>query len=105
MSQVKISELPEPGAVQGANERADEIMRVWIVDRRELATTFPPQLYGEDVWKWGRLLANIARYVAEAHAKEAGTSREDALAAIAVNFDEEVRRGGSGGAIMATRER
>jgi hypothetical protein len=105
MSGVKISELPEPGAVRGAQERADEILRVWIVDRQELATTFPPMLYGDDIWKWGRLLANIARYAAEAHAKETGTSREEALAAIAVNFDEEVRRNGGGGAIVATRER
>jgi hypothetical protein len=97
--------LPIPTAAIQSKERADEVLRVWIVDRRELATTFPPEPYGEDVWKWGRLLANIARYVAEARARETGSSREDSLSAIAVNFDEEVRQARAMGTVMATRER
>lgn len=87
-------ELPRPSAVDAAGQ-ADEVLRVWIVERQELAAIFPPDLYGEDVWKWGRLLANIARYVAHAHAARTGAAEADVLAAIRLNIDEEIASGGS----------
>lgn len=86
--------LPPPRAAEGA-ALADEVLSVWIVDRQELAATFPPRLYGEDVWKWGRLLANVARYVAHAHAQSTGSAHDDVIDAIRLNFDEEIRRGGA----------
>ncbi|MDX2232950.1 MAG: DUF5076 domain-containing protein [Hyphomonadaceae bacterium] len=86
--------LPPPRAAETAAE-ADEVLRVWIVDRQEVAAIFPPGLYGEDVWKWGRLLANVARYIAHAHAHRHGVSEAEVLAAIRVNIDEEIANGGS----------
>lgn len=83
--------LPVPAAVAPATD-ATEILRVWIVNSEQLATVFPPNLYGEDIWKWGRLLANIARYVANSHAQLQDVSEADALEALRVNFDEELRR-------------
>ena len=87
-----LNPLPPPQGVQSAETSADEILRLWIIDRKDLAATFPPALYGEDVWKWGRLLANVARYAAQAHAARTGVAYEEALNAIRVNFDEEARR-------------
>lgn len=87
------NELPPPRAAANAAS-ADEILSVWILDRQEIAATFPPDLYGEDVWKWGRLLANVARYVAHAHAQRTGVTHAEAVEAIRLNFDEEVRSGG-----------
>jgi hypothetical protein len=98
------NELPTPKGIAAAAQSADEVLRVWIIDRRELATVFPPGLYGDDVWKWGRLLANLARYVADAHARETGVSRDEALHAIALNFSEEINRDGDA-IVSSTRER
>lgn len=94
-----VSALAAPAGVETAKERADEILRLWIVDRSELAATFPADLYGDDVWKWGRLLANLARYVAHADARTRGISEAEALEAIRLNFDEEIKAPGqiSGG--------
>lgn len=90
--------LPAPRAAQRAQDAA-EILRVWIVNKEELATVFPPDLYGEDVWKWGRLLANIARYAANSHAQLRSIPEAEALEAIRMNFDEEVRRDAPLGAL------
>lgn len=87
-------ELPVPKAAALAEGGAEEILSVWIVNRQELATVFPPDLYGEDVWKWGQVLANVSRYVADAYAKQTGASAADALEAIRVNFDEALRGAG-----------
>lgn len=84
----------QPPRAAAAAEQADEILSVWIVDRRELAATFPPAIYGEDVWKWGSLLASVGRYVAHAHAVRTGGTYADAVEAIRLNFDEEIRSGG-----------
>jgi len=83
--------LPAPRAAATALDAA-EILRVWILNKEELATVFPPDLYGEDIWKWGRLLANIARYAANSHAQLRNVPEAEALEAIRMNFDEEVRR-------------
>jgi hypothetical protein len=88
------NDLPRPRAVETASE-ADEVLRVWIVERQEVAAIFPPNLYGEDVWKWGRLIANVARYIAHAHAQQNGLNEAEVLAAIRVNIDEEIASGGS----------
>lgn len=97
--------LNPPAAVQTARERADEILRLWIVDRAELSATFPAGLYGEDVWKWGRVLANLARYIARAEAQASGTAEAEILEALRVNFDEEVRRPGEiQGGVHAKRD-
>lgn len=85
--------LPEPKAATLAEDGAEEILSVWIVNRQELASVFPPDLYGEDVWKWGAVLANVARYVSDAYAKQTGASQAEALEAIRVNFDEALRGG------------
>ena len=85
-------ELPIPKAAALAELGAEEILSVWIVNRQELASVFPPGLYGEDVWKWGHVLANVGRYLADAYAKQTGTPQSDALEAIRVNFDEALRR-------------
>jgi len=87
-------ELPVPKAAALAEGGAEEILSVWIVNRQELATVFPPDLYGEDVWKWGAVLANVGRYVANAYAKQTGTPEAEALEAIRVHFDEALRSGG-----------
>jgi hypothetical protein len=101
----RIRQLAPPAGVAQSREQADEILRLWIIDRAELAATFPADLYGEDVWKWGRVLANLARYVARADAQTRGISETEALEAIRVNFDEEVRAPGKvQGAIRASRE-
>ncbi len=92
--------LPAPRATETARDAA-EILRVWIVNKEELATVFPPDLYGEDIWKWGRLLANIARYAANSHAGLRGIPEAEALEAIRMNFDEEVRRGPPPGGIVS----
>jgi hypothetical protein len=84
--------LPPPHGVSEAQTSADEVLRLWIIDRKDLAATFPPGLYGEDVWKWGRLLANVARYVAQAHGARTGEDVGDVLDAIRLNFDEEAKR-------------
>jgi len=86
-------ELPVPQAAALAEAGAEEILSVWIVNREELASVFPPDLYGEDVWKWGQVLANVSRYVANAYAKQTGTSEAEALEAIRVNYDEALRGG------------
>lgn len=91
MTTPPIRELPKPAAVPQAQSGADQVLSVWIVDQKELAAVFPPQLYGEDVWKWGRLLALVARYVAHAHAQGGQISRDEALEAIRLNFDEALR--------------
>ena len=87
-------ELPAPSATKSASD-AEEVLRVWIVDRKDLAMTFPPGLYGEDVWKWGRLFAHAARYIAHAHAQETGQSEAEALAVIRLNIDDELASGDS----------
>jgi len=91
---VTANRLPPPRAAEAA-ALADEILSVWIVDRQELAATLPPGLYGEDVWKWGKLLASVGRYVAHAHAERTGGTYADAVEAIRLNFDEEIGRGGA----------
>ncbi|MBU6408520.1 MAG: DUF5076 domain-containing protein [Alphaproteobacteria bacterium] len=91
MTNPSIRELPKPAAVPQAKAGADQVLSVWIVDQTELAAVFPPQLYGEDVWKWGRLLALVARYVAHAHAQGGQSNRDDAIEAIRLNFDEALR--------------
>ncbi|MBI1250070.1 MAG: DUF5076 domain-containing protein [Alphaproteobacteria bacterium] len=88
-----IRALPPPDAVKAAEASAEEVLRLWIIDRRELAATFPPDLYGADVWKWGRLLANVARYAAQAHAARTGEAYDETLEAIRFHFDAEARRG------------
>jgi Domain of unknown function (DUF5076) len=88
-----VKELPVPKAASLAEHGAEEILSVWIVNKQELASVFPPDLYGEDVWKWGQVLANVARYVANAYAKQSGTPETEALEAIRVNFDEALRSG------------
>lgn len=96
--------LAAPRATETAQESI-EILRLWIVNRQELAATFPVELYGDDVWKWGRLLANLARYVANADAQQRGVSQADSLEAIRLNFDQEVRAGGDVlGEIRAAKE-
>jgi Domain of unknown function (DUF5076) len=87
-------ELPIPKAAALAEQGAEEILSVWIVNRQELASVFPPDLYGEDVWKWGRLLANVGRYVADAYAKQTGAPQTEVLEAIRINFDEALREAG-----------
>jgi hypothetical protein len=100
----RVRELKPPGAVGGARAQADEILRLWIVDRAELAATFPADLYGDDVWKWGRVLANLARYIAKADADRRGVSEAEVLEALRLNFDEEVKAGGAAqGAVRAMR--
>lgn len=91
---MSVNELRKPRAVDAA-QQADEVLRVWIVNRQELAATFPPGLYGEDVWKWGRLFANLARYIAHAHAAQTGASEAEILQVIRINIDEEIANGGS----------
>lgn len=93
-------ELPRPRAIDTAID-SNEILSVWIVNKEELATVFPPNLYGEDVWKWGRLLANIARYAANAHADMHGIPEAEALEAIRTNFDEDMRNGPKPGDITS----
>lgn len=93
MSVAGPKELPVPKAAALAEAGAEEILSVWIVNREELASVFPPDLYGEDVWKWGQVLANVSRYVANAYAKQTGTSEAEALEAIRVNYDEALRGG------------
>lgn len=100
-----IHPLAAPAAVTSAQERADEILRLWIVDRKELAVTFPADLYGEDIWKWGRVLANIARYLAHAEAQRRGVPFDEALEAVRLNFDQEIRSSGQIiGDLQATKE-
>ena len=94
------NELRKPRATDTAGS-ADEILRVWIINKEELAAVFPPDLYGEDIWKWGRLLANIARYAANAHAGLRGIPEAEALEAIRMNFDEEVRNGSPPGGVVS----
>lgn len=90
--------LPRPRAVQAA-AHAEEVLQVWIVDGQEIAAAFPVDLYGEDVWKWGRLLAGVARYVAHAHAARHGLPEGEVLAALRLNIDEEIAgRGSAAGA-------
>ena len=84
-------ELPVPKAAALAEDGAEEILSVWIVNKQELATVFPPDLYGEDVWKWGQVLAKVARYVANAYAKQTGAPEAEALEAIRVHVDEALR--------------
>ncbi len=91
MTTPPIRELPKPAAVPQAQASADQVLSVWIVDQKELAAVFPPGLYGDDVWKWGRLLALVARYVAHAHARGGMSDQNDALEAIRLNFDEAMR--------------
>ncbi len=95
MTTPPIRELPKPAAVPQAQAGADQVLSVWIVDQKELAAVFPPQLYGDDVWKWGRLLALVARYVAHAHAQGGQISRDEAIEAIRLNFDEALRSFGA----------
>jgi hypothetical protein len=99
---MSVNDLPRPRATETAAE-ADEVLRVWIVDRQELAAIFPPNLYGEDVWKWGRLLAGVARYIAHAHAQRNGLSETEVVNALRVNIDEEIQRGGSAGPAAGPR--
>lgn len=96
MTTPPIRELPHPDAVPNAEISADQILSVWIVDQRELAAVFPPGLYGDDVWKWGRLLGVVGRYLAHAHARAQGASEADALEAIRLNFDEALRNAQGG---------
>jgi hypothetical protein len=100
-----IRPLNPPTGVGDARERADEILRLWIVDRAELAATFPTGLYGGDVWKWGRVLANLARYIARAEAQAGVATEAEILDVLRVNFDEEVRRTGEMfGGVQARRD-
>jgi hypothetical protein len=87
----RVRKLPVPRAATLAEDGAEEILSVWIVNRQELASVFPPDLYGEDVWKWGHVLANVGRYVADAYAKQTGAPAGEVLEAIRVNFDEALR--------------
>jgi Domain of unknown function (DUF5076) len=91
MTTPPIRELPHPASVPKAQASADQVLSVWIVDQKELAAVFPPGLYGEDVWKWGRLLALVARYVAHAHGRGGSADPNDVLEAIRLNFDEAMR--------------
>ena len=91
MSTPPIRELPKPASVPKAQASADQVLSVWIVDQKELAAVFPPGLYGDDVWKWGRMLALVARYVAHAHARSGESDQADVLEAIRLNFDEAMR--------------
>jgi hypothetical protein len=91
MTTPPIRELPKPASVPKAQASADQVLSVWIVDQKELAAVFPPGLYGEDVYKWGRMLALVARYVAHAHARAGASDHNDALEAIRLNFDEAMR--------------
>jgi Domain of unknown function (DUF5076) len=90
----KARELPIPKAAALAELGAEEILSVWIVNRQELASVFPPDLYGEDVWKWGHVLANVGRYVADAYARQTGAPQAEVLEAIRINFDEALRESG-----------
>jgi hypothetical protein len=47
------------------------------------------------------LIANVARYAANAHAKVHGVPEAEALDAIRMNFDEEVRRGAPPGGVLS----
>lgn len=87
------TKMPTPKAAALAENGAEEILSVWIVNKQELASVFSPDLYGEDVWKWGSVLGNVGRYVANAYAKQTGTSEADALEAIRLHFDEAMRGG------------
>jgi hypothetical protein len=91
MSTPPIRALPQPASVPKAQASADQVLSVWIVDQKELAAVFPPGLYGDDVWKWGRLLALVARYVAHAQARAGDSDQADVLEAIRLNFDEAMR--------------
>jgi hypothetical protein len=91
MTSPPIRELPKPAAVPQAQTSADQVLSVWIVDQKELAAVFPPALYGDDVWKWGRLLALVARYVAHAHARNGDSDQADVMEAIRLNFDEALK--------------
>jgi hypothetical protein len=90
--------------VNGAREQADEILRLWIVDRAELAATFPADLYGDEPWKWGRVLAHLARYIAKADASRRGLAEAEVLQAVLTSFEAEVRAASTAqGAIHAVR--
>jgi len=102
VSSPPIRELPRPDSVPKAATSADQVLSVWIVDSSELAAVFPPALYGDDVWKWGRLLGVVARYMAHAHAKAQGGNEADALEAIRLNFDETLRDQASKGSPAGT---
>ena len=98
----EVNALPAPAATKTAHD-ANEILRVWIINKEELAAVFPPDLYGEDIWKWGKLLANIARYAANAHAGLRGIPEAEALEAVRMNFDEELRRDAPLGVLSGKR--
>jgi hypothetical protein len=100
----RIREMELPGAVGQAREQADEVLRMWIVDRAELAATFPADLYGDEVWKWGRVLAHLARYIAKADAARRGVNEADSLEAVRASFETEIAASGAAhGGVRAMR--
>ena len=77
--------LPIPDAVRDRSD-AREILRVWVSNSRQhfsLHTTW------EDPAAWGLMLADLARHVANAYARE-GKNREESLRTILELLEKEL---------------
>lgn len=79
------TELPKPASAATA-QRAIEMARIWIVDKRQ------DVVISSDTWKdpgnWGIMLVDLARHVTEVYA-EKGYDRQEVMRRVKEAFDAE----------------
>jgi hypothetical protein len=80
---------PPDAKEQGGNE----VLRAFIVGG---GVSIAVQRAFDDPATWGRLLADVARYVAGLYGRESAISEEDALAEIRHMIEAELGAGGPG---------
>jgi hypothetical protein len=71
-----------------SDPKSVEMVRAWIIDGG-LQCSLQMGIW-EDVRAWGILLADIARYVADAQGKESGMDHAEVIAAIRTTFEVEL---------------
>ena len=93
MSERPLRELATPPDAQ--EQGGDEVLRAFVVDG---GLSIAIQRAFDDPATWGRLLMEVARYVAGLYGRESDISEEDALSEILRQFELEAasRESGSG---------
>lgn len=85
-------QLPIPPEADGS-DGCFEVLRAWL-GSGTLHCSLRPEIWA-DAHNWGFLLADLARYVAQAMHEHTGAAPEASLRAIRRTFDDELR-GSSG---------
>jgi len=80
---------PPPLPEDMSDENTVEVMRIWLVGE-ELQVALQPQAF--DAATWGALLANMARYIAQANQEVEGIPSAQTLAEITATFQDEINK-------------